>query len=75
MGTWLVSGRNTAERLCLSDSRLVEVSGRQRRPARGLLLHPSVGDMVNEAALIQNHEIRFATVGFGATANEIREQH
>ena len=42
--------------------------------ASGLLLHPSIGDMVNEAALIQNHEIRFATVDLGATAQEIREQ-
>lgn len=42
--------------------------------ASGLLLHPSVGDMVNEAVVIQNHEIRFATVDMGATAKEIREQ-
>ncbi|MCW5783774.1 MAG: 5-methylcytosine-specific restriction endonuclease system specificity protein McrC [Nitrospirales bacterium] len=42
--------------------------------ASGLLLHPSVGDMVNKAVLIQNHEIRFATVDLGATAKEIREQ-
>jgi 5-methylcytosine-specific restriction enzyme subunit McrC len=42
--------------------------------ASGLLLHPSVGDMVNEAVVIQNHEIRFATVDLGATAKEIREQ-
>jgi 5-methylcytosine-specific restriction enzyme subunit McrC len=42
--------------------------------ASGLLLHPSVGDMVNEAVMIQNHEIRFATVDLGATAKEIREQ-
>ena len=42
--------------------------------ASGLLLHPSVGDMVNEAVVIQNHEIRFATVNLGATAKEIREQ-
>jgi len=42
--------------------------------ATGLLLHPSVGDMVNEAVVIQNHEIRFATVDLGATAKEIREQ-
>jgi len=41
--------------------------------ASGLLLHPSVGDMVNEAVVIQNHEIRFATVDLGATAKEIRE--
>jgi 5-methylcytosine-specific restriction enzyme subunit McrC len=42
--------------------------------ASGLLLHPSVSDMVNEAVVIQNHEIRFATVDLGATAKEIREQ-
>lgn len=42
--------------------------------ATGLLLHPSVGDMVNEAVVIQNHEIRFATVDLGATAKEIRGQ-
>lgn len=42
--------------------------------ASGLLLHPSVGDMVNEAVVIQNHEIQFATVDLGATAKEIREQ-
>ena len=42
--------------------------------ASGLLLHPSVGDMVNEAVVIQNHEIRFATVDLGATGKEIREQ-
>ncbi len=42
--------------------------------ASGLLLHPSVGDMVNEAVVIQNHEIRFATVDLGATAKEIRVQ-
>jgi 5-methylcytosine-specific restriction enzyme subunit McrC len=33
-----------------------------------------VGDMVNETVMIQNHEIRFATVDMGATAKEIREQ-
>ena len=30
--------------------------------------------MVNEAGVIQNHEIRFATVDLGGTAKEIREQ-
>jgi 5-methylcytosine-specific restriction enzyme subunit McrC len=44
------------------------------KKASGLLLHPSVGEMVNEAVTIQNHEIRFATVDLGATAKEIREQ-
>lgn len=42
--------------------------------ASGLLLHPSVGSMVNEIVKIQNHEIRFATVDLGATAKEIRAQ-
>ena len=42
--------------------------------ASGLLLHPSLGDMVNEAVVIQNHEIQFSTVDLGATAKEIREQ-
>ncbi|SEM71125.1 5-methylcytosine-specific restriction enzyme subunit McrC [Syntrophus gentianae] len=42
--------------------------------ASGLLLHPSVGDMVNESVVIQNHEIRFATVDLGTTAKEIRKQ-
>ncbi len=42
--------------------------------ASGLLLHPSVGDMVDEAVVIQNHEIRFATVDLSAKAKEIRQQ-
>jgi len=42
--------------------------------ASGLLLHPSLGDMINEAVVIQNHEIRFATVDLGATTKEIRAQ-
>jgi len=42
--------------------------------ASGLLLHPSVGDMVNESVVIQGHEIRFATVDLGAHTKEIRTQ-
>lgn len=42
--------------------------------ASGLLLHPSIGDMVNESVVIQGHEIRFATVDLGANAKEIRAQ-
>lgn len=42
--------------------------------ASGLLLHPSVGDMMNEAVVIQGHEIRFATVDLAGTAKEIRTQ-
>ena len=42
--------------------------------AAGILLHPSVGERVNEAVVIQNHEIRFATVDLGAKAREVRKQ-
>lgn len=42
--------------------------------ASGLLLHPSVGCMVNESVVIQGHEIRFATVDLGTDAKEIRSQ-
>jgi 5-methylcytosine-specific restriction enzyme subunit McrC len=42
--------------------------------ASGMLLHPSVGDSVNEYVVIQGHEIRFATVDLGANAAEIRQQ-
>jgi len=42
--------------------------------ASGLLLHPSVGDTINESVLIQGHKIRFATVDLGAPASEIRAQ-
>ena len=40
--------------------------------ASGLLLHPVVGDMVDEAVVIQGHPIRFATVDLAGTAGEIR---
>jgi len=39
-----------------------------------MLLHPSVGEMVNENVIIQNHMIRFATVDLGSSAKEIRTQ-
>lgn len=42
--------------------------------ASGLLLHPSIGQMVDEAVVIQGHHIRFATVDLTASANEIRAQ-
>ena len=42
--------------------------------AEGLLLHPSVGDMVNETVIIQGHQIRFATVDLSADTKEIRKQ-
>jgi 5-methylcytosine-specific restriction enzyme subunit McrC len=42
--------------------------------ASGLLLHPSVGDVVDETVLIQGHSIRFATVDLMAPQTEIRSQ-
>lgn len=44
------------------------------RHASGLLLHPSIGEMVDETVVIQGHAIRFATVDLGGSAGEIREQ-
>ena len=41
----------------------------------GILLHPSVDDAdVDEAAVIQGHEIRFTTVNLAAGSREIRER-
>ena len=40
--------------------------------AEGLLLHPSAGESVDEAAVIQGHRIRFATVDLAAPTSEIR---
>ena len=42
--------------------------------AAGLLLHPAIDEMVDEAVVIQGHEIRFATVDLGAEAGKIRKQ-
>lgn len=42
--------------------------------ASGLLLHPSIDEMVDETVVIQGHAIRFATVDLGASACEIRKQ-
>lgn len=42
--------------------------------ACGLLLHPSIGHMVDETVVIQGHHIRFVTVDLTASANEIRAQ-
>lgn len=42
--------------------------------ASGMLLHPSIGEISNKFVVIQNHEIRFATVDLGAAAREIRER-
>ncbi len=38
----------------------------------GLLLHPSVGEEVDESAVIQGHRIRFATVDLAADSTAIR---
>lgn len=42
--------------------------------ASGLLLHPSIGKMIDETVVIQGHAIRFATVDLAASAVEIRTQ-
>ena len=44
------------------------------RDATGILLHPAVEDDVDEAALIQGHEIRFATVNLAADCWTIRRR-
>ena len=40
----------------------------------GVLLHPAIDSCVYESALIQGHEIRFATVDLAADTNTIRHQ-
>ena len=40
--------------------------------ASGLLLHPAVGDAVDETVVVQGHSIRFATVDLTASPAEIR---
>lgn len=40
--------------------------------AEGLLLHPAIETQVDEAAIIQGHRIRFATVDLAASPAEIR---
>lgn len=42
--------------------------------ASGLLLHPAIDEMINESVVIQNHEIRFATVDLAGSADAIRRQ-
>lgn len=42
--------------------------------ASGILLHPAIGQMVDEAVLIQGHSIRFATVDLTASPADIRAQ-
>jgi 5-methylcytosine-specific restriction enzyme subunit McrC len=42
--------------------------------ATGILLHPSVGQMIDETVVIQGHTIRFATVDLTASVKDIRKQ-
>ena len=42
--------------------------------ASGLLLHPAIGEMVDETVVIQGHSIRFATVDLTAAPEENRAQ-
>jgi 5-methylcytosine-specific restriction enzyme subunit McrC len=42
--------------------------------ASGLLLHPAIGQTVDEAAVIQGHRIRFATVDLTASTTDIRSE-
>lgn len=42
--------------------------------AEGLLLHPAIGESVDEAIVIQGQRIRFATVDLSASAEDIRSQ-
>jgi 5-methylcytosine-specific restriction enzyme subunit McrC len=42
--------------------------------AEGLLLHPAVGEIVDEAVVMQGHLVRFSTVDLAAPASSIRQQ-
>ena len=42
--------------------------------ANGLLLHPSLGQEIDETVVIQGHPIRFATVDLAASAQQIRQR-
>jgi 5-methylcytosine-specific restriction enzyme subunit McrC len=42
--------------------------------ASGLLLHPAIGQKVDETVTIQGHRIRFATVDLSASPDDIRSQ-
>jgi 5-methylcytosine-specific restriction enzyme subunit McrC len=42
--------------------------------AEGLLLHPSIGQTIDETVVIQAHRIRFATVDLMASTAKIRER-
>jgi 5-methylcytosine-specific restriction enzyme subunit McrC len=42
--------------------------------ASGLLLHPAIGETVDETVIIQGHSLRFATVDLTESAAQIRER-
>jgi 5-methylcytosine-specific restriction enzyme subunit McrC len=42
--------------------------------ACGLLLHPSIGQVVDETVIIQGHPVRFSTVDLSSPATAIRQQ-
>lgn len=42
--------------------------------ASGVLLHPAIGEAVDESVVIQGHQIRFATVDLKASPAEIRSR-
>lgn len=42
--------------------------------ASGLLLHPAIGQAVDETVVIQGQDIRFATVDLSASPADIRSQ-
>lgn len=44
------------------------------RMSEGVLLHPAVGQLVDESALIQQHRIRFVTVDMTLSAKAIRDR-
>lgn len=40
----------------------------------GLLLHPAIGELVDEYVVIQGHKIKFATVDLNASAKDVRDR-
>ena len=49
-------------------------TGQENTMAEGLLLHPAIGQMIDEAISVHGHLIRFATVDLTADSAEIRRQ-
>lgn len=42
--------------------------------SEGILLHPAVGERVDESVVIQGHRLRFVTVDLSSTASDFRER-